>query len=230
MRRQLASMKTTGDDTHALAAAAQDQVALLAKHVDAAGKAADAAAKSADAAAVSVEITRLLERPWVSATLSAHTHLSFDGDGPWVTPLLTLKNVGHSVATEVRYACKLVPALGGVLDAKHTASIYMGRGRGGTQSLLPGELSTQVVPLSLRLKEVEPQYIRSESGEEIISLAIICVVTYQFPMSAEEHSALVIYSVGRYEHSKARIVVKVGEHVPADLLTFLKEPVGSYAS
>jgi hypothetical protein len=250
MRRQLGSMNTTGEDTHNLARAAKDAAAaakqqtVWAEHstqlliaqagtmltqARAAILSAEAAQQSAKAVAGSLEVTRLLERPWVRIELSAHTHLACEDGELWVTPWLKLTNVGRSVATDVRYACKLLPLLFGSVDATHTR--FNDTTYRLPQTLLPGEDSGQVAQVSLALDTVDQQFIRPEGDDKLLSVAVACTVTYKFPTSSEVHTTHAIYHVGRYEQKKARITVKLGEGeiLPSDLITFLKEPTGSYA-
>jgi len=76
MRRQLASMQTTGDDTNRLASAAQSQIELLTKHVEAAKLAADSAHNSVLVALAQSNIAKLDQRAWVGVVSLMHTPLT----------------------------------------------------------------------------------------------------------------------------------------------------------
>jgi hypothetical protein len=76
MAGQLASMKTTGDDTHELALAAKSQIELLTKHVEAAKLAADSAHNSVLVAFAQSNIAKLDQRAWVGVVGVMHTPLT----------------------------------------------------------------------------------------------------------------------------------------------------------
>ena len=236
MKGQLEEMKTTSKDTNTLAQAAvngtdalREQGRIMVEQVNAVLTqtmalkiSAEAAAKSADAATHAVNLTRLLERPWVTAALRAQTHLRFEDSGPWITFWLELKNIGSTIATDVRYGCELlcVPRWSDESPARDPTI------RSGVQVLFPSETSEQIVHVSIEADAIDPQCIVDDAA----TLQISGVIKYRSPTSEDivRHTRF-LYYVGRYDRSLASITVKRGETVPPDEISFVKLPSASYA-
>jgi hypothetical protein len=102
MGEQLAEMKTTSADTHDLATAAKDQIALLATHVDAATKTADAAKQSADTARHALEILEcadvLVSKIGQPARFSTDPTERIRATSSAITCAVTVKNHGRTRA------------------------------------------------------------------------------------------------------------------------------------
>ncbi len=151
--------------------------------------------------------------------------MKWDGDGPWVTPWLILTNVGHSVATDIRYAYRMFPRMGpvGISAAPRMT------GHDATQALFPAESSRQLIPMAVSKELMEAAHIIIEGDDQLVELFMMGEVTYRYPTSESEHVTRFAYHIGRFDQPKARIVVKIGETVPPNDITFLREPLCSYA-
>lgn len=165
------------------------------------------------------------DRPWVTGLIEAHTHLSFDEAGcPWLTPLLILKNTGSSVATDIRYEVSLFPNMmrvGGLEIERMKVN--------DPQALFPGEESRQLVYLAVSKELMDAASVIVEDDAQYVKLIIDGEITYRYPTSESSHTTQFAYDVGRFEQGKARIVVRIGETIPPDEITFLREPLASYA-
>jgi hypothetical protein len=213
MKAQLAEMKSGSEDTRRIAEAAQ---------------------KSADAAAGALEITRLLERPWITASISAHTHFAFDNDDgtAWVTLWLNLENTGRSAATNIRHRIELTPMFhvdhGSYRSIQDRLTNEITHDQTG-QALLPGESSRSLCYCAAAKEAFERIFILRDGGGEYTSMIIVGVVAYRFATSSDEHTTRFAYHVGKYERGIAAIVVRLGETLPPGEIEFLREPYGSYA-
>ena len=247
--RQLAEMKTTSVDTHALAVAAKDaaesakeqstrseyiletmrgqesaillQARIMTTQADAAILSAQTAQRGVWATLKQLET---YDRPWVVVSLEPHTHLKGEELGPWVTPWLTLTNTGRSVATDVRYQCRMLPELGGSY-MESASQAFQSSG----QAIFPGERSINPLPLAVPDDMMPFAAVVVEDDDRYVRLRIEGEVTYRYATSESMHTTRFAYHVGRYEKSKARIVVKIGETIPPDEITFLRDPLASYA-
>jgi hypothetical protein len=109
MGDQLASMKTTGDDTHDLAIAAQSQIELLAKHVDAAKLAADSAHHNVLVAVAQSNIARLNQRAWVGF-VKIESRPSPFAIGGWLQVGVDIRNTGKTPARGItRMRVRIMP-------------------------------------------------------------------------------------------------------------------------
>jgi hypothetical protein len=237
MSGQLASMKTTGDDTHDLAVAAQQQAmasketAMAASHtVDAAMKQteamlvqAQALILSAGAAKESAESTRRMleayERPWVTATITSKDGLSFGANGNLhATFDYTVVNIGKSAATEIRAEsqARAVPngtsknELKSILCAIENPSAFVGF------TLFPVERHSMLWSVEMSRDEISE--VSFEAGDHnYFTMVILVAIFYRFPTSDSWHETRFGYVVGR-GWLKDRLTVRRNfVHPPSEL-------------
>jgi len=237
MSDQLDSMKTTGDDTHALAVAAKEQAmasketAMAANHTATAAMhqaeamlvQAKALIMSAEAARESAETTRRMleayERPWVTATITSKDGLSFDANGNLhATFDYTVVNIGKSAATDIRAEsqARAVPngtsknELKSILCAIENPSGFVGF------TLFPPDRHSMLWPVEMSRDEISE--VSFEAGDHIyFTMVILVAIFYRFPTSDSWHETRFGYVVGR-GWLKDRLTVRRNfVHPPSEL-------------
>lgn len=202
---------------------------------------AESQAKSLSALAIanetSANLAKLMERPWVTASISPRDILSINlnGRGAFLFSLV-LENVGHSAATDIRYEVELFPVAEGSYAqcsdkiVARQASIYTRLAASLTTgfSLFPSEIGP--VPV---LREVDSEAVLEcatpSATEWYVIVCIAGVLTYRFATSEAEHVTKFAFYVGEREPGKIRTVIQLGLTVLPDDLVFLKEFAASYA-
>lgn len=249
MGKQLAEMKTTSVDMHDLAVAAEEAAEFARQQSSWAEVStntmiaqmgvmvtqAKAAAISAEAALDSAKMAKLLERPWITASIAARDPIMFfRKSGVTFSFFLVLENLGRSVATDISYAIEFFPIGEGhadevVRERQHVISAKLEASSGAFSfPLFPKEVGRLHV-----LSNVEPEAIEecATQGDDV-HYVVLCVageITYRFASSDSKHTTRFAYYVGQYAPESWRTVIHIGQTLPPDQIVFLKNYLASYA-
>jgi hypothetical protein len=159
----------------------------------------EAAKKSADVAQAQLLYS---SRPWVSANVQIAGAFTFGDKGANLPLLLTLKNIGHSVATRVSHWEDAIPVNGLNITAalslqKQNCDARRSRSDNLGFVLFPGEeakIGSTVGPSRGMLDKTEP--MDSGTPKTVIFILVGCV-DYQFPLETVHHQTRFAYFIGR---------------------------------
>jgi hypothetical protein len=245
MGDQLAEMKTTSADTHDLAIAAKDAAAAAQQQSRSAEHTVDAmlrqesvmetqtkamigqleaAILSVKAAEESAATTRkqleAYERPWVTGTFNSKDGISFDAGGNLHASFdYSVKNVGKSVATEVRAEAQAKAIRNGtsknelkvILAAIENPGNFIGF------TLFPGESHPMLWPVEISRDEIRAMCFEAEDGDTYFAMVLLVAIFYRFPTSDSWHETRFSYVIGGSSR-KNRISVRYGTTLlPSDL-------------
>jgi len=197
-----------------------------------------AANHTADAAYRQLET---LDRPWLKEGIVSNFAFTFDSRGSvsW-SVLITVTNVGHSVATGVSAPAILIaPQIGGYFQEPLTkltefcdevANTPTNPAKYGV-SIFPGDhvdIPASPVFLSKDVNRVS----FDDQGSRAIEAMLIGCVDYQFPTSNKRHPTRFIYDV--FDKSKPpgpKVFITVGKTLPKDQVGLFRHVAvgGEYA-
>ena len=187
---------------------------------------------TANEASIAVMLRQLeaSERPWVAVSIAPRGPLRFDeSGGAYVMLLLTLKNVGGSVATHMGFKYKLIANPRDVITEQYAIAKRIQPDASG-EVLFPRERNREPIYCAVSKEDIERGDIMTDGDDRYVMLSIVGVVAYRFATSSDPHITRFAYRVGRVDSKMVLRGVKVGgELPPEEIHTTVREPGGSYA-
>lgn len=182
--------------------------------------------KSVDASKQALVAT---QRPWISADVRTAGPLFFDNNGAGIMLKITLKNTGHTPATNVlpfpvMFVREPQPMNVLAIQKRRCSTVrHPPRPSGGPgYTLFPDYVIDEYNTPSMARDEIE--------GARLIAPFIIICINYQFTFSDESHQTAAMYSLVRLDPAhpgQAFAINPRGGPVPAASLQLI--PMGSYA-
>jgi hypothetical protein len=211
-------------------------------------QAANTATTAANTAQKQLEMS---ERPWVSAEFFIDYPIEFQPNGDMGVRLrVVMKNIGHSVATDVRLVLGADPEGGGgwflntpkeqkeMCDNWRNVN-FAGQSNGGFTTLFPGEVYVEQESFKITKEQIEKVQAEVGGKREISGISLFGCVNYGFAFALGHHQTGFNYDLIKPGPPPAQppkfgeaiggaMYMNLGENIPASQLKIRRSIFGGF--